>query len=1133
MGKVFLKGDVCLLLAFMISACGSAFGQATHGNIIGTVTDPQGNIVQGAEISILNVATGVTETTTTNQSGNYSVVQLLPGTYTVIVTKSGFRRMVQKNVTVAVGSSTPVNIQLQLGTVSENITVNAAPPLVVTDSAQVTTRLSSPVIQSLPIYGRNFTNFELLLPGAVMNNFQHPLNENPGNDILVNTNGQDYDANNFMINGMSNNDAVLGISLINPPLDSVHEVKVTTSNYDAQFSQAGGSVIQVQTKSGSNHIHGSAFEFLQNNVFQARDPFSQGLHAPGTPTPDHRGIPELRFNQFGGSMGGPIKKDKAFWFADYQGNRENLGGSVLTRVPTAAERQGDLTDLGVNIFDPTTGNLDGTGRMQFADPTRATAANPLGLNIIPTDRISTQATNLLNFLPMPNVAGATGASPNYAVSGVNNYNTNQFDVRVDHYVTPKLNYFGTYSYEGVSVISPGAFGLYGGPEISPSGVNMYEGQSSDLLENGALSATYVFSPNLLADFRFGANRYRIIETPLDENAALANQVGIPGINVPQLAGSGGLPDLNINGTGAFQMGYQCNCPLHETENVFQWTTDWTKIFGNHTFRWGAEVQAAQNLRLPSDNHRAGVYAFNPSVTASEEDPSAGSGLASFLLGDPSTFNRFGQVSTNQQDRQKRLFMYAQDTWRTTHKLTLTYGLRWDTWFPDTSLHAGQGGRYDIANNLVFIPGIGGNSLSANQQTQWHNFSPRFAIAYALRPNTVIRTGWGRSYYQGTFGWTFNNLAADVYPSIVNQQLNASSEFFPVQFVSGGAPAAPSLGTAPPLPVFPTIPTTGVIPLANGIGAGYLPADQKIPYIDSYNFTVEHQFSNDLALSVGYVGNIGRHLNMGWNMNEPIPGPGPFTDRQPYFTQFGLTQTIFNKCDCESSNYNALQAQLTKRFSNNLSFVVNYTWQKALDFGEFGTPTDQYDTKLDYGPASFNRANVLTIGHTYFLPFGKGERYDSNARGVVGQMISGWRWSGFTTWESGMPFNAGLASNASLNSFMSLRPDQVAPALSGITQSRNEWFNPASFAVPALYTFGNAGRDAITGPSLFAANWALIKDFTLTERFKMQFRWEVYNVLNDTNLANPSNTNIDTPTAGLITDVQSPMRNMQFGLHLSW
>jgi hypothetical protein len=357
--------DFCLFVALAIGATSAAFGQATSGNIIGTVTDPEGAVTPGVRITIRKVGTGVSVAVQTNDSGNYIATHLLPGTYTVTFSKQGFQTFVQKQVTVAVGTSTPVDAKLQLGTVSQQVTVGAAPPLLETDRAEVTSRLSSEMIENIPVLNRNFTNFELLLPGNVKNNLQHPLNENPSNDLLVNTNGQEYDGDNFMLDGTTNNDAVLGIIIVNPALDSIQETKVTTSNYDAEFSQTGGSVIQVQTKSGTNKFHGSLFEFLQNDVFQSRDPFTQRLHSPGTPELAHRGIPELRWNEFGGSFGGPIKKDKAFWFFDYQGNRENLGGSVLTRVPTLAERQGNLSNLGVNLYNPTTGNADGTGRSLF------------------------------------------------------------------------------------------------------------------------------------------------------------------------------------------------------------------------------------------------------------------------------------------------------------------------------------------------------------------------------------------------------------------------------------------------------------------------------------------------------------------------------------------------------------------------------------------------------------------------------------------------------------------------------------------------------------------------------------------------------------------------------------------------
>jgi hypothetical protein len=1127
------KAILCVSLVFALAVCLAppTFGQASYGNVIGTVTDPSGAAIPGVKVTVANAGTGVSVTVTTNGSGNYEASSLLPGVYTLTFSKPGFKAAVQKNVTVVVGTSTPVNAKLQVGAVTQSITVSAAPPLLETDRAEVSTNLSSQVIESVPVSGRNFTNLEELVPGTVRNSFQHPLNEDPGNDLLVNTNGQEYAANNFMIDGAGNNDVVLGISVVTPALDDIQEAKITTGNYDAQFAQAGGSVIQVQTKSGTNQIHGSAFDFLQNNVFEARDPFTEGLHAPGTPAPPHSGIPELDFNQFGGSIGGPIKKNKAFWFFDWQSNRENLGGEALTRVPTAAERTGDLSDLGVNIYNPLTGDVNGNGRTLF----------PGG--VIPTTMLSPQAVKLLSFLPGPNVAGASGPGPNYSATGVNNYDTNQFDVRIDNYLTDKLNYFGRYSYEGVNVYAPGAFGLYGGPTMLPPGVSIYSGHSQDLLDNGTLGANYVISPTFLADFRFAASRYRIIENPLDINDDLATQAGIPGINIPQLNLDGGLPDMDLSGAGAINasplLGYSCNCPLRETENVFQGIGNWTKISGNHTVKWGAEVQAAQNLRLPSDNHRAGVYDFNPSTTASASDTSAGSGLASFLLGDPGEFQRFAQISTNQQDRQKRMFYYGQDTFRVTHKLTLNYGVRWDTWFPDTSLHVGQGGRYEIGDNLVYIPGLGGVSQSGDVRTRWANFSPRFAIAYALKPNTVIRTGWARSYYQGTFGWNFNDLAADVYPSIVNQQILPSNSFFPVEFSPTAPAAAPSLGTAPPLPVFPTIPSSGLLPLAPNLGVSYIPVNQPIPYIDSYNFTVEHAFHGGMTLSVAYVGNEARDLNMGWNMNEPIPGPGSFTSRQPYFALYGLNQTIFDKCDCESGNYNALQIQATKRLSRNLSFIVNYSWNRAFDYGETGTPFDQLNTISNYGPDTYNEADVLTIGHTYFLPFGKGQRWQSSVSGPLSQIVSGWQWSGFTTLASGEPFSPTLSNTSNLNSEMSEEPNKIGNPFANTPHDRTQWFNPAAYATPVGYVFGDASRDSLTGPPIFYASWSLGKNFPITERANLKFSWEVYNVFNYTNLCQNAqgclNSNTDTPTAGQITEINifDPMRNMQFGLHLTW
>lgn len=1090
-----------VLIALLALAVPRAEGQAVYGTLIGTVLDSSGAVVPAARVTIIDVNKGTVLSTSTNESGNYTQAQLTPGTYKVSIDKQGFKTFSQQNVTVTVGLSTRVDATLLVGAASQEVTVKEAPPGIETDRAEVTTSMSNQQITELPVLNRNFTNLTLLVPGAALNTFQHAPSENPQGSTLVNTNGQEFAGTNYLLDGMNNNDAVLGILMVNPAIDSVAESSIATSNYDAEFTQAGGAVVRVETKSGSNAFHGSLFEFLQNDALEARDPFTQGLkNVPNS------GVPELRWNQFGGSAGGPIIKDKLFWFGDYQGTRRRIGASETVRVPTLAERSGNLSDLSVPIFDPTTGNPDGTGRLQFPG------------NVIPRSQMSAPATKLLGFLPKPNLSPSNPADNNYITNAVENYDTDQLDVRMDHYVTDKLRYFGRYSYLGANITAPGPFGLYGGPAFPAWG---FTGASDAGNQNLAVSTSYTFSPNFLTEFRYGFSRYRVTVSSLDANKTLANQAGIPGLNIQGRPDTFGLPDLNINGTGGFQMGYRCNCPLHQRESLNDFVSNWTKIAGNHTFKWGATVELAWNQRLPSDDHRAGVYDFDPSVTSLA--PSLGGlGLASFLLGAPDHFRRFSQVSTTQEDRQDRVFYFAQDTWRLTPKLTLGYGLRWDTWFPDFSLNNGQGGRYDVTDNLVRIPGIGGISKSANSQIQWTNFSPRASLAYALNPKTVVRTGYGRSYFQGTFGWTFNNLAADIYPSIVTQDLRGPSPFFPVF----------GLATAPPAVVFPAIPANGLLRLPNGIGDAYIPANQKIPYVDQWNFTVERQIATNLDLSMGYVGNIGRHLNGGFNLNAAAPGPGDFDPRRPLFRKFGIEQSIFDKCDCTSSNYNALQIRAEKRMGTNYTLLAAYTYSRTYDFGEFGTPTNQYNANSDYGPASFDRSQVFTLAHTYYLPFGKGRRYLSDLHGVAGMLLGGWQFNGITTVESGLPFSPTLNNNASLNSDMSLRPNEIGDPLRGISQNRNEWFNPLAYAVPAPFKFGNAKRDSLRGPGLFTADWALAKDFSLTERYKLQFRWENFNVLNRTNLALPDSA-VDSGTAGKIFDIASPMRNMQMALRLTF
>ncbi len=1116
---VFIAALICDILI-----APGASGQAAYGNIIGAVTDPSGAAVPGAKVTATDIAKGVTYTASANPDGYYALSNLTPGNYKVIVEASGFKSYQQEPVPVIVGTSSTLNAALQVGAATESVTVNGAPPLLETDRAAVSTDLSSELVGQLPIVNRNFTQLELLLPGSAKMPWQHGQTENPQGGIQVNTNGQLFSGTNFMIDGMDNTDPVLGIIMINPPIDSVQEFKGTTSNFDAEFSQAGGSVIQVQTRSGTNDFHGSLFEYLQNDFFQARDPFTQQTGK----------LPPLRWNQFGGSIGGPIIKDKLFAFFDYQGTRQHNAGEVSIRVPTAAERAGDLSDLGVPIYDPTTGTSGGSGRTQFSDLSRATPSNPFGLNIIPQSLITSQATNLLatNLVPLPNLTPTDPTADNFVTGGVQVFNTNQFDIRVDHYLTNNVRYFGRYSYGGYHLNTPGALGTAGGQQFNNLS---FEGISNVRNQNGVGGLTYTLGSSLLSDFRFGVTRYRVLVSSPDASQMLATQAGILGLNDPARKDTWGLPDLNIgvglsggvssNSAGGFLIGYRCNCPLDEEETEFQGATNWTKVHSNHSIKWGADIRRRVNLRLPSDQHRSGVYDFSSNVTADSSVSGSGLALASFLLGDASQFNRFAQVSTNQRDLQWSMYYYVSDTWRVTPKLTLNYGLRWDTWFADRSLNRGQGGRYSALDNLVRIPGVGGVSLSGGVNTDYNNFSPRIGIAYALDPKTVIRTGYGRSYFQGTFGWTFNTLDADVYPSIVNQRIQTpTTQFFP---------AIPSW-TPPPAAAFPTIPSNGLLPLPDQISTAYIPSNQPFPYVDSWNLTVERAVFSNATLSVGYVGNVGRKLNYGPNINAAVPSPTPVTSldpQRPLFQKFGITQGITEKCDCSNSGYNALQVKFTKRFSRNYSILSSYTWAKALNFGEFGPETDQYHPRIDHGPAVFDRASIFTLGHTIQLPFGRGQPWGSNANRAVDAIFGGWEWTGITSVESGLPFSPAI-SNSTLNSDMGTRPDRTGDPYAGTPHNRTQWFNPAAYTAPAAGVFGNAGRNSIRGPGLFTADWGLDKNFHFTERIALQFRWEVFNALNRVNLAQPVN-DVLSGSAGKIQDISSPMRNQQFGLHLTF
>lgn len=1152
---------ICALICLALWP-GNGFGQAVYGSIYGTVTDAGGAAVPGATVTITDVAKNVSFTETTNDQGYFNKQRLVLGVYKIEVKKEGFKTSVQENVAVNVDVSTQVTITLQTGTVSESVTITAEAPLLKADRADVSTTFEQKVFTDLPTFDRNFTRFELLTPGAARccAGWDHAASENPQGSLQINVNGQHFSGTSYQLDGTDNRDPILGIIVINPTLESVSEAKVTTQNYDAEFGMANAGVVTSQTKSGTNDLHGSVFGYRRSGFGQARNPFSEP-----------KDVPQTRWGQFGGSLGGRIIKDKLFYFGDYQGQRSAEGGSVRLSVPTAKARTGDLSEYGVNIYDPLTGNLtNGTGRTQFTG------------NVIPTARLSQQALNLLKLIPLPNVAGA-GVENNFTASGSEAFNTNIFNTRGDYYYSEKLHIFGRYSFGQYKRNGPNAFGQGGGAALgSLGGVSDVRNQSI------ASGFDKTVTNNWLTDFRFGFLRYRVAVLPFDYGTQPAKDAGIPGLNFDSTFTSG-LPQLNINGKGGFLAGSgldasRCNCPLDEQEQQFQFVNNWTNLRGNHTIKFGTDLRYAMNLRVPSDAHRSGQLTFNNDRTSQVGGAGGGLGLATFLLGDATFMNRYVSTATDAAERQKRFFFYGQDTWRVTQKLTLNYGLRWDMIFPETLNAPGNGGFFDLTTGQINVAGIGGIDSNGNTKMNYKNFAPRLGISYQWNDKTVIRAGFGRSYDIGVFGSVFGHAVTQNLPVLAVQEVrgaggNAYNAAFnlkdgPPQFTNYfGLNKSPKNGGTPNA----TLPSNGQFFLPDGVFARIRPDRIRLASVDAWNVTVQHQITNSISLEAAYVGNKGTHVFAGggpaFNINQPtlvgfLDSTGKRTDtntRKPLFQQFGYSQGFDYFCNCSSNNYNALQLKGEKRFSQGYSFLAHYTWSRNYNFDGDYFPIN---ANLTYGPNDTDRTHVVVLTNLWELPIGKGKKFLGGASHAADLLIGGWQINQSTNISSGLPFSLGYQNCGDDRDAgpcrVSLTGDVSTGDGSRDASGRVVWFAASSgvlaanapstapladqvkpgpalgpYQRPGRGNFGSSGRNAFRGPRYWQTDLSLTKNFTFTERIRGSFHWEMFNFFNHVNLGQP-NTCVDCSTgangtSGKIegTAFGSTQRRMQFGLRLQF
>lgn len=1128
---------VCLAVILALAAFTTpTFAQQVFGSIYGTVTDASGAAVANAKVTITDNSKGTKFEVTTDANGNYNKGQLIPDPYKVEIEAAGFQRVVSNDVLVQVDAAARFDVALKVGEVTTEVEVVAAAPLLQSDRADIQQTFSQKEIEDLPNIGRNVQSMELLQPGTAKLGWQHASDENPQNSIQMVVDGQLFSQMGYELDGTTNQDPILGIIVINPNIESLAEVKQSLQNFDAEFSYVGGGIASYSTRSGTNDFHGSAFEYNQINtpgfVTVARNPFSD--------------LPSAlyRQNQFGGSIGGPIIKNKLFFFGDAELNRQFQGGSIVTSVPDALSRSGNFSQwLAYNsnyqIYNPASGDPNtGLGRTPFAN------------NTIPASMISPQAQAIMAYFPNPNYQQIAGAPfvNNYAVNGGTAITYNKWDTREDYYLNQKNTIFGRYSYASFTEAAPGAFGAEaGGPDF----VN-YGGSSVSQDDSLAIGWTYTISPTTINEFRFGWMRYHVFDVPQGYGTDPATQAGIPGLNLDKTYTSG-MPYFDIAGPDdAMQLGYalgvnQCNCPLTQTERQFQFVDNLTHTVGKHTFKFGGDMRYALNLRVPSDSHRAGEVYFNGNTTgivpAAGQSATPGIALATFELGDVSNFDRYVSSSTNAQEQQKRFFYYGQDEWRPTPKWTITLGVRWELVFPETVNGPGNGATLDLANGLMYVFGEGGVSSHGIQNMDWHNFAPRLGFAYQLTPKTVIRGGYGWSYDLGVFGSTFGHNVTQNPPVLTYQQNLPTASFSDVFTLAQGPPAPPTIAVS----------SNGTFPLPNGISPKFRPPIETLPTVYQYNIAVQHQLTSKIAVQGAYVGNQDRHAFIGTsgqttNPNEAIFTPGVTNTNldKPYYALYGWTQGLQYYCDCSNAHYNAFQGLVNVRAWDGWTLQVSYTNQRSWSDSPGNNGYDNnyyflYDRSAGTGNSGFFPNQQWTFAQNYDVPFGKGRRWGSNMNRVGDMILGGWELSGITTYYSGFPFSPDLENygpnNIQPNAGPNNRPVQGSGnPYAGAAGNRSQWFvgcpnqqcTSGPFEWPASNTFGNYPINSLYGPHFIQQDLSAFKTFKFSERFAFTLRTDSRNVFNHTNLGMP-NSDVQSPNAGQITGIAAGgyMRQLQF------
>jgi hypothetical protein len=1066
--------------AILISVLGGApaVAQVMTADVVGAVTDPSGAAVTDATVVIEDVSTRVSRTAQSNESGNYALDLLQPGSYVLTVQKPGFLTY-KLSVVLEAGQRARADVQLKVGSTAQTIEVQALPSALQTETSTLGGVVTQQSVENLPLNGRNYVTLVQTTPGANAGNpdgiqtGQRPDDRRQTNSVSAN--GQPEAFNGNLVDGIDNNELEQGLILLRPSVEAIAEVEVKTNNYSAAVGRSAGAVINVITKSGSNQFHGSLFEYFRNDVLNANDFFS---NAAGLPRP------EYRQNQYGGSFGGPIKKDKTFFFGAFEQYRTVKGSPTgLLTVPTLFEQQnpGNLSDIGGPV--------------------------------IPTSALDPVALKYFKLYPAPNVPGA-GAINNFAANPVYTQNSTSVDVRLDHHFTKDDSVFVRYSYNPVSTFTPGAFPAV--DAIEGGGTSNFPGHANETGQGEQINYLHVFTPRLLMELKAGYTRLNIQSLPLNYGTNAAEKFGMPNADVNQF--NSGLPPVNINGYAP--LGDNNYLPIIDVNNVYQGNGDVRYNRGKHDIEVGAGL-----IRRQMNYYQApagvGMFNFNGSVPDS---------LASFLTGVPTTISRqmplyFNYMRTWEPD------IYFQDDWRVTRWLTLNLGLRWEYFGPITNPRF-QRANFDLANFQMRV--ASSSDPSAGVQPDYKDFAPRIGFAASLGHDMVIRGGYGISYYPPDDAGSATNLPNPPFYYLFACQPGSTTQ---------GLICPAGIGTlaqGPPAPIQESIEPTALTGTIN-----LLPFNNPASYIQQFNLTFQKAFDQNV-ITASYIGELGRRQPRGLNIDVPPPSTNP-NPSLPYSDQLPNVSGICAVYPNGSSTYNAAQVTFEHRYSKGLDVTASYTYASNLNnFSDpsggislIGLVVN--NARYDRGPSDIGIRHTFNMTAGYDLPFA------AHATGVKGAFLSGWRINAIAVYNSGLPFTvldgAFAAAPSNIPGFTTDRPN-VVPGQSFKVPHPDlaQWFNINAFAVQPFGTAGTEGRDQLSGPSNREIDFSVAKTFAIWESLRLQFRAECYNITNTANFANPNSTIVQfnpngTPsTAGSFgqitsTRVGSIPREFQFALRL--